>query len=92
MSVEIEAYENEHGDPVVVMVVKGTFDVSRLIYLQNYGRCEDVEHAIKATRQLKRHNAGRRALQLLSMHSSPADAEKFDAFVAGVPVTEAASS
>lgn len=33
MSCETRAYDNEHGDPVVVLVFTGTHDVSRLVDL-----------------------------------------------------------
>src|SRR5690348_5314843 len=35
MAYESRAYDNEHGDPVVVLVVTGTHDVSRLVNLFN---------------------------------------------------------
>lgn len=68
MGVETRAYDNEHGDPVVVLVATGTFDVSRLVNLLANGRCEDSDSAKKLARQLRRHNSGRSALKLLRDH------------------------
>lgn len=68
MSVEMRAYDNEHGDPVVVMVTTGTYDVSRLVSLLSRGRCEDADMARKVTDAVKRHNGGRAALRLLRDH------------------------
>lgn len=67
---ESRAYDNQHGDPVVVLVTTGTHDVSRLVQLLN-GRGALVEQLMlgdKVVRQLKRHNAGRAALALLKAH------------------------
>ncbi|MEU4399740.1 hypothetical protein [Micromonospora orduensis] len=71
MSYETRAYDNEHGDPVVVVVVTGTHDVSRLVNLLNRGNCEQVDLSNKVLRQVRRHNGGRAALQLLAAHGGP---------------------
>jgi hypothetical protein len=70
MSYESRAYDNEHGDPVVVIVVTGTHDVSRLVNMTNGGgsNCEQRDLGQAIVRQVKRHNAGRRALALLRDH------------------------
>ncbi len=61
MAVETRAYDNEHGDPVVVMVTTGTFDVSRLVNLLATG--------LRA--QIRRHSGGRAALKVLRDHGGP---------------------
>jgi hypothetical protein len=71
MAVEIRAYDNEHGNPVVVMVTTGTFDVSRLVHLMEKGRCEDGARAKAIVRAVRRHNGGRAALKLLRDHGGP---------------------
>jgi hypothetical protein len=71
MSYETRAYDNEHGDPVVVLVATGTHDVSRLVNLLNSGNCEQVSLAQTVLRQVRRHNGGRAALQLLAAHGGP---------------------
>ncbi len=71
MAVEIRAYDNEAGDPVVVMVTTGTFDVSRLVGLLASGRCEDVEAAEQVRRKVRAHSGGRDALRLLAQHGGP---------------------
>jgi hypothetical protein len=71
MAVETRAYDNEHGDPVVVMVTTGTFDVSRLINLLASGRCEDHATAEQVRRQVRAHSGGRAALALLRDHGGP---------------------
>jgi hypothetical protein len=71
VSVETRAYDNEHGNPVVVIVVEGTFDVSRLVQLFASGRCEDVATAERMRRQVRAHNGGRAALALLRDHGGP---------------------
>lgn len=73
MAYESRAYDNEHGDPVVVMVVTGTHDVSRLIHLFKTGltRCEQIAVGDKMLQQVRRHNGGRAALQLLAAHGGP---------------------
>ena len=71
MSYETRAYDNEHGNPVVVLVATGTHDVSRLVNLLMSGNCEQVSlgHTVRA--QVRRHNGGRAALQLLAAHGGP---------------------
>lgn len=71
MAVETRVYDNEHGDPVVVMVTTGTFDVSRLVHLMEKGRCEDHARAEAIIRSMRRHNGGRSALNLLAAHGGP---------------------
>lgn len=58
MATDLRAYDNEHGDPVVVMVTTGTFDVSRLVGLMEKGRCEDHDRADAILRGVRRHNGG----------------------------------
>ena len=71
MSVEMRAYDNEHGDPVVVLVTTGTYDVSRLVGLLSSGRCEDKDMAERVRQTVRRHNGGRAALRLLRDHGGP---------------------
>jgi hypothetical protein len=74
MSYESRAYDNEHGDPVVVLVVTGTHDVSRLMNLLAGNRmalCEHLGLAQRMLRQVRRHNGGRAALKLLREHGGP---------------------
>ena len=71
MSTEVRCYDNEHGDPVVVLVTTGTFDVSRLVSLFASGRCEDHHTAQRMTQGVRRHNGGRAALKLLAAHGGP---------------------
>lgn len=71
MSFESRAYDNAHGDPVVVLVVEGTHDVSRLVNLLKSGNCEQVSLGHKVLTQVRRHNGGRAALQLLAAHGGP---------------------
>ena len=80
MAIETRAYDNEHGDPVVVMVITGTFDVSRIVNLHSGGgaRCEDVRIAQDLRKQVRRHNAGRAALRLLAEHGGPDFTEEPD--------------
>lgn len=54
--------------PVVVLVVEGHHDVSRLVQALNRGTCEQVGVGEKIVRQLKRRNSGRDALLLLKRH------------------------
>jgi len=68
---ESRAYDNEHGDPVVVLVATGTHDVSRLVNLLNRGNTEQLGLGSKVVRQVRRHNAGRAALRLLRDHGGP---------------------
>jgi hypothetical protein len=72
------AYDKHTGDgfppdPVVVLVVTGTHDVSRLVSLLNGGQpvVEQVALGQRIVRQVKRHNAGRAALELLRDHGGP---------------------
>lgn len=58
-------------DPVVVMVVTGTHDTSRLVHLMARGTIEQLQVADKLVRQLRRHNGGRAALELLRAHGGP---------------------
>jgi hypothetical protein len=71
MSYESRAYDNEHGQPVVVLVATGTHDVSRLVNLLTSGNCEQVSLGTTVLRQVRRHNGGRAALQLLAAHGGP---------------------
>lgn len=78
MSYESRAYDkpNDDGfppDPVVVLVVTGTHDVSRLVSLLNGGQLliEQLKLGRQIVRQVKRHNAGREALKLLAQHGGP---------------------
>ncbi|WP_242892623.1 hypothetical protein [Actinomadura litoris] len=74
MSYESRAYDNAHGDPVVVLVTTGTHDVSRLMNLlagHRIALCEHVSVADRMLRQVRRHNGGRAALALLREHGGP---------------------
>lgn len=82
MSYESRAYDNEHGDPVVVLVTTGTHDVSRLVNLLAGNRMALCEHMTvserilrqvpeRILRQVRRHNGGRAALELLAAHGGP---------------------
>lgn len=71
MATDLRVYDNEHGDPVVVMVTTGTFDVSRLVGLMEKGRSEDHEQADAILRGLRRHNGGMSALRVLKAHGGP---------------------
>lgn len=76
MSYETRAYDkpNDSGfppDPVVVLVVTGTHDVSRLINLFSRGLIEQIQVGEKIQRQVRRHNGGRAALELLRAHGGP---------------------
>lgn len=68
MSYAIRTYDTEQGDPVVVMVVKGTHDVSRIVQALTHGNCEQAEQGFRLVARLKRHNKGRAALALLKAH------------------------
>lgn len=70
MSYESRAYDNEHGDPVAVIVATGTHDVSRLVNLFARGNpvIEQSSLADKLVRQIRRHSGGRGALRLLRDH------------------------
>jgi hypothetical protein len=74
MSYETRAYDNEYGNPVVVLVTTGTHDVSRLVNLLAGSRmalCEHMTVSQTLLRQVKRHNGGRAALKLLAAHGGP---------------------
>lgn len=74
MSYESRAYDNKHGDPVVVLVTTGTHDVSRLMNLLAGSRmalCEHMGLSGRILRQVNRHNGGRAALKLLVEHGGP---------------------
>lgn len=71
MSYETRAHDNEHDDPVVVLVATGTHDVSRLVNLLTSGNCEQVDLGHRVLAQVRRHNGGRAALQLLAAHGGP---------------------
>lgn len=82
---ESRAYDhvNDDGfapDPVVVLVVTGTHDVSRLLNLLNGGTplCEQLRLGQQLARQVARHNAGRAALKLLAQHGGPDLLERLD--------------
>jgi hypothetical protein len=68
MSYETRAYDNDAGDPVVVLVATGTHDVSRLVHLLAGGNCEQGTLARKVLGQIRRRNGGRAALTLLARH------------------------
>lgn len=77
MSYESRAYDKP-GDafgpePVVVLVVTGTHDVSRLVNLFAGGQpvIEQLQVGEQIRRQVKRHNGGRAALELLRAHGGP---------------------
>lgn len=77
MSYETRAYDERHPDgsntPVVVMVVKGTPDVSRLVNLFAGGQAtvEQLEVGKKIRQQVASHSRGRAALELLAAHGGP---------------------
>lgn len=78
MSYESRAYDrpNDDGfppDPVVVLVVTGTHDVSRLVWLLNGGVpvMEQYELGKRINRQLSAHAGGSAALKLLAEHGGP---------------------
>ncbi len=71
MSFASRTYDNEYGEPVVVLVVTGTHDVSRLVNLLAGGNCEHGDLARRVLRSIKRHNGGRSALALLARHGGP---------------------
>lgn len=74
MSYESRAYDKptDFGpEPVVVLVVTGTHDVSRLIGLFARGNSEQIEVGKKLSRKVRAHNGGRAALALLSRHGGP---------------------
>jgi hypothetical protein len=71
VSYDTRAYDNEHGDPVVVLVATGTHDVSRLVALLATGTCEQGSLSQRVLTQVRRRNGGRAALQLLAAHGGP---------------------
>jgi len=76
MSYQTAAYDDptDDGQPVVVLVARGSHDVSRLINLLTSGRhptCEQVALGAHILKQVKRHNGGRAALRLLKAHGGP---------------------
>jgi hypothetical protein len=73
MSYEMRAYDNEHGDPVVVLVTTGTHDVSRLVNLFNGAspNSEQMGLGDRIKRNVRAHNGGRAALRLLAAHGGP---------------------
>ena len=74
MSYETRAYDNEHGNPVVILVATGTHDVSRLVNLLAGSRmalCEHQDLSGRVRRQVNRRNGGREALKLLKAHGGP---------------------
>jgi len=71
VSVKAHVYDDEHGNPVVITVTTGTFDVSRQVALLNSGRCEDIGLARKITSDVRRHRGGRAALKTLRDHGGP---------------------
>jgi hypothetical protein len=73
VSYEVRAYDNDHGDPVVVVVATGTHDVSRLVNLFHTGHptCEQVEVGDDILAGVRRNGGGRAALQLLAAHGGP---------------------
>lgn len=81
MSYESRAYDDEWGEPVVVLVVKGQHDVSRLVNLFNSGQVlvEHIGVGEKMLRQVRRHTGGMGALDLLKTHGGPDFTEAGDA-------------
>jgi hypothetical protein len=79
VSYESRAYDTKPlGDgfppePVVVLVVSGQHDVSRLVWLLNGGTpvMEQYELGKRLNRQLSAHSAGTAALKLLHEHGGP---------------------
>lgn len=74
MSYETRAFDNEYGNPVVVLIATGTHDVSRLVNLLAGNRmalCEHITVSQTLLRQVKRHNGGQAALKLLAAHGGP---------------------
>ena len=67
---ESRTYDDEHGEPVVVLVTTGTHDVSRLVNYLNGASItvEQLDFAQRIVRQLKGHNKSRGALELLAAH------------------------
>lgn len=78
MSYESRAYDEPARDgfgpdPVVVLVVKGTHDVSRFVSLLNGGQpvIEQIELGGRIVRQVARDAGGRAAIRLLAEHGGP---------------------
>lgn len=78
MSYESRAYDEPARDgfgpePVVVLVVKGSHDVSRLVHLFAGGvnTVEQIEVGKRIARQVSRDEGGRAALKLLAEHGGP---------------------
>lgn len=76
VSYESRAYDNDTDfgpEPVVVIVVTGTHDVSRLVNLLA-GQPPVSEQQLfgeRVRQQVRRHNGGRAALELLKRHGGP---------------------
>ena len=68
MSYEARTYDTDQGDPVVVLVVKGVHDVSRIVQALTHGNCEQADLGFRLVARLKRHPKGRMALALLKAH------------------------
>ena len=58
----------EWEDPVVVIVVQGTHDVSRLVQCLRHGNCEQMKLGERIARSLARGTTGRNVLTLLKRH------------------------
>lgn len=73
MSYQTRAYDDDHGQPVAVLVVTGTHDVSRLIntLAGSPAVIEQLQTGQKLLKQVRRHNGGRAALELLAAHGGP---------------------
>jgi hypothetical protein len=78
VSYESRAYDkpNTDGfppDPVVVLVVTGTHDVSRFVHLLSGGQpvIEQLIVGRRVREQVRRHNGGLAALKLLAQHGGP---------------------
>lgn len=71
--IESRAYDDEHGDPHVVLVFSGTHDVSRAVNLLSGGtpRIEQLAVGERVRAQVRRHAGGRAALRLLAEHGGP---------------------
>jgi hypothetical protein len=75
MSYDVRAYDkpNTEGfppDPIIVLVAEGTHDVSRLIHVLNGApvTIEQMNVGAQVLKQVRRHNSGRAALELLQRH------------------------
>jgi hypothetical protein len=69
--IETRAYDLPDTAPVLVLVVTGVHDVSRMVDLLHRGNCEHAATAARVLRQVRRHNGGRAALRLLARHGGP---------------------